>query len=77
MKKFVLKTRILAVCSGPPITHFLSAVDMKSKNFDQVFFLIQANTTCRQKIKTAKLLHKYFVLNILNLDYVSIQLLSK
>ena len=59
IKSSAPNTGIYTLSSGSYITHFLAVV-MKRENFEQICDLIQANTACRQQMRTIKLLFKYF-----------------
>ena len=55
-----MNTWIYNLSSGPHITHFSAVAAKKQKNFEKIFVLKRANTECRQKMTTAKLLHNHF-----------------
>ena len=50
-----MNTRMYSLNIGPHTTHFWVVVAMKRKPFEQIFVLIQTNTTCRQQMVTTKL----------------------
>ena len=55
-----LNTRIYNLISSPLIICFLAVVARKRENVEQIFGIKQVNTSCKEQMTTAKLLHKHF-----------------